>query len=540
MIKKIFLFVCLISFYNVDAQYVSGVTNPDSTATLMTDESDPSVKFANTITAEDMRKHLTIIAGDEFQGRETGTRGNTLAGNYISDYFKSIGMRNKGVAGNYRQGVAFTFSKWADIDIFLGETRYKHLWDFLAFPDKNESMPAITAEEVIYLGYGIDDKEYSDYKKNDVAGKVIMINKGEPLKKDSTSWITGTSEMSTWTTDINKKLEAAKKNGVKLVLIIEDDIKKMLGENRRKLLGSVVSLGDLTKDEITIANHAYISSTIAKDIIGEKTKKIIKSRKRSNKKGKACDVKLPTPFVMNMNKEASVLYGSNILGYIEGTDKKDEVVIVSAHYDHLGMRGDDIYNGADDNGSGTTTVLELAQAFRMAETAGFAPRRSVAFLLVTGEEKGLLGSEYYSENPLFDLKNTVADVNVDMVGRVDEKYASNPNYIYVIGSDRLSTDLHKVNEAANKKYAGLTLDYTYNSEEDPNRYYFRSDHYNFAKKGIPAIFFFNGVHDDYHKATDTVDKINFDKMEKVGKLIFHTTWEIANRDERLKVDGEIK
>lgn len=540
MIKKIFFFVCVMSFYNVDAQYVSGVTIPDSTVTLSTDESDNSVRFANTITAEDMKNHLTVIAGDAFQGRETGTRGNNLAGDYISNYFKSIGMKSKGVEGSYRQPVAFTFSKWADIDIFVGETRYKHLWDFLAFPDKNENMPAITSAEVVYLGYGIDDAKYSDYKKNDVAGKIIMINKGEPLKKDSTSWITGSSEMSDWTTDINKKLEAAKKNGVKLVLIIEDDIKKMLGENRRKLLGSVVSLGDLTREEITIANHAYISSTIAKEIIGEKTKKIIKSRKRSNKKGKACDVKLTTPFVMNMNKEATVLNGSNVLSYIEGTDKKDEVVVVSAHYDHLGMRGDDIYNGADDNGSGTTTVLELAEAFRLAESAGFAPRRSIAFLLVTGEEKGLLGSEYYSENPIFDLKNTVADVNIDMVGRVDQKYTNNPNYIYVIGSDRLSTDLHKVNEAANKKYAGLTLDYTYNSEEDPNRYYFRSDHYNFAKKGVPAIFFFNGVHADYHKATDTVDKINFEKMAKVGKLIFHTTWEIANREERLKVDGKIR
>jgi len=540
MIKKFLLFVCVFSFYSANAQYVSGVTIPDSTAVLVTDESDVSVMYANTITAEEMKLHLTIIAGDDFQGRETGTAGNNKAADYISNYFKSIGLKSKGLEGSYRHPVAFTFSKWADIDIFIGETRYKHLWDFLAFPDKNENMPAITAAEVIYLGYGIDDPKYSDYKKNDVSGKVIMINKGEPLKKDSTSWITGTEEMSDWTTDINKKLEAAKKNGVKLVLIIEDDIKKMLSQNRRKLLGSVVSLGDLTGEEITVANHAYISSTIAKDIIGEKTKKIIKSRKRSNKKGKACDVKLKTPFVMNMTKEASVLNGSNVLSYVEGTDKKDEVVIVSAHYDHLGMRGDDIYNGADDNGSGTTTVLELAKAFRLAESAGFAPRRSVAFLLVTGEEKGLLGSEYYSENPVFDIKNTVADVNIDMVGRVDKKYANNPNYIYVIGSDRLSTDLHKINEATNKKYAGLTLDYTYNSEDDPNRYYFRSDHYNFAKKGIPAIFFFNGVHSDYHKASDTVDKINFEKMAKVGRLIFHTTWEIANREERLKVDGKIK
>jgi len=185
-------------------------------------------------------------------------------------------------------------------------------------------------------------------------------------------------------------------------------------------------------------------------------------------------------------------------------------------------------------------VLELAEAFQKAKEAGNGPSRSILFLWVTGEEKGLLGSEYYAANPIYDLANTVVDVNVDMVGRIDKKYTDNPNYIYVIGSDRLSSDLHKINEEANAKYAGLTLDYTYNSEEDPNRYYFRSDHYNFAKNGVPAIFFFNGVHADYHMASDTVEKINFEKMEKVGRLIFHTTWELANRADRIVVDGEVK
>jgi len=524
----------------VNAQYVSGVTTPAPDTKLEMSEDDPQVKFANTITAEDMREHLTIIAGDGFEGRETGTRGNDKAADYIIKSLRERGVKGGAGGKNFKQPVAFTFTKWVDTDIFIGETRYKHLWDFLAFPNKNESIPAISTDEVLYLGFGIDDPKYSDYKKNDVAGKVIMINKGEPTKNDGQSWITGTSEMSDWSTDMDKKLTLAKKKGVKMVLIIEDDIKKMLGENRRKLLGSMVQLGDLTKEDIPTANHAYISTTIAKDIIGKKGKKIIKSRKRSNKKAKACDVALPTQFVINQSKDDKVLKGNNILAFVEGSDKKDEIVVVSAHYDHLGKRGDDVYNGADDNGSGTTTVLELAEAFQKAKDAGNGPSRSILFLWVTGEEKGLLGSEYYAANPIYDLANTVVDVNVDMVGRVDEKYADNPNYIYVIGSDRLSSDLHKINEDANAKYAGLTLDYTYNSEEDPNRYYFRSDHYNFAKNGIPAIFFFNGVHADYHMASDTVEKINFEKMEKVGRLIFHTTWELANRAERIVVDGEVK
>ncbi len=540
MLKKIIFFLFLTCTLSLSAQYISGVTIPDSSIKISTDLSDPSVKFANTITVEDMRKHLTIIAGDEFEGRETGTPGIDKAAEYISTHLKSLGITPPGKRRTYYQPVSFSFSKWLDSDIFIGTTRYKHLWDYLSFPDKNTHMPVIKADEVLFLGYGIDDPQYSDYKKNDVKGKVIMIYKGEPIKKDSTSWITGTRAMSEWTTDMDKKLILAKNKGVKLVLIIEPDIKKLLAQNRRKLLGAAMQLGDLSKRELPYANSAYISTTLAKDIIGKKEKKVIKSRKRSNKKGKACDVNLKSPFVINQSKKIDVLKGNNILGVILGTDKKDEVVIVSAHYDHLGIRGDDVYNGADDNGSGTTTVLEIAEAFKKASLKGFKPRRTIVFLWVTGEEKGLLGSDYYSQNPIYPLENTVANVNIDMVGRIDEKYTDNPNYIYVIGSDRLSTDLHNITEEVNKKYAGLTLDYTYNSETDPNRYYYRSDHYNFAKNGIPSVFFFNGVHADYHKITDTVEKINFEKMAKVGKLIFHTIWELANREERIVVDGEVK
>jgi Zn-dependent M28 family amino/carboxypeptidase len=181
-------------------------------------------------------------------------------------------------------------------------------------------------------------------------------------------------------------------------------------------------------------------------------------------------------------------------------------------------------------------VMELAQAFAEAKKAGAGPRRSVLFLLVSGEEKGLLGSEFYSEHPVFPLENTVADVNVDMIGRTDKKHRDDPNYIYVIGADRLSTMLHKINEAANQQFVNLELDYTYNAEDDPNRFYYRSDHYNFAKHGIPSVFFFSGTHEDYHRPTDTVDKIMFDKMVKIGQLVFYTTWELANRDERIQVD----
>jgi Zn-dependent M28 family amino/carboxypeptidase len=179
----------------------------------------------------------------------------------------------------------------------------------------------------------------------------------------------------------------------------------------------------------------------------------------------------------------------------------------------------------------------LAEAFMEAKKAGSGPKRSILFLWVTGEEKGLLGSQYYAENPVYSLEKTIANVNIDMVGRIDDHYIDNPNYIYVIGSDRISPELHKINEEMNQRYAQLILDYKYNDEKDPNRYYFRSDHYNFAKKGIPSIFFFNGVHEDYHRDTDTVDKIHFGKMEKIGRLIFQTVWELANGSVNVRPSG---
>lgn len=226
----------------------------------------------------------------------------------------------------------------------------------------------------------------------------------------------------------------------------------------------------------------------------------------------------------------------NIWTFIEGSEKPEEILVISAHYDHVGTKNGEVYNGADDDGSGTVALLEIAQAFKKAKNDGYGPRRSILFLHVTGEEKGLHGSRYYSENPLFPLENTIADINIDMIGRRDTLHKNTNKYVYVIGSDRLSTDLHKINEAANAKYTQLELDYKYNDVNDPERIYHRSDHYNFAKKGIPAIFFFNGVHADYHLPGDTPDKIEYDALAKRAQLAFATAWELANRPERPVVD----
>ncbi|MFT6718932.1 MAG: Zn-dependent M28 family amino/carboxypeptidase, partial [Sphingobacteriales bacterium] len=189
-----------------------------------------------------------------------------------------------------------------------------------------------------------------------------------------------------------------------------------------------------------------------------------------------------------------------------------------------------------DDGSGTVSVLELAQAFSEAKKAGKGPRRSILFMNFTGEEKGLLGSDYYSSNPVYPLENTVADLNIDMIGRRDKQHENDPRYVYIIGSDKLSSDLHNWSEKANTDNVKIALDYTYNDPKDPNRFYYRSDHYNFAKHNIPVIFYFTGVHEDYHKPTDTVEKIEFNKMEEIVKLVFHTAWKIANSDTKPVVD----
>ncbi len=230
----------------------------------------------------------------------------------------------------------------------------------------------------------------------------------------------------------------------------------------------------------------------------------------------------------------------NVLAYIKGTEKPDEIVVISAHLDHVGVDDSgNIYNGADDDGSGTVGLLEIADAFMKAKKDGVGPKRSILFLHVTGEEKGLYGSRFYTENPVFPLENTITNLNIDMIGRIDDAHneGGKKNYIYLIGSDRLSTELHAISEAVNTKYTKLDLDYTYNDKNDPNRFYYRSDHYNFAKHNIPIIFYFNGVHEDYHKQTDTADKIDYDLLAKRSKLVFYTAWEVANRIDRLVVDG---
>ncbi|GGD23270.1 M28 family peptidase [Hyunsoonleella pacifica] len=254
---------------------------------------------------------------------------------------------------------------------------------------------------------------------------------------------------------------------------------------------------------------------------------------------------IPSPFVSDNYYQGipesyfpkDIKASENVLAYIEGSEKPEEILVLSAHLDHEGIQKGKIYYGADDNGSGTVALLEIAEAFKMAAKNGYRPKRSILFAHFTAEEIGKYGSEFYTENPVFPLENTITNLNIDMIGRVDDRHSEeDDNYIYLIGSDRLSKELHYTSEAVQKAYVDINLDYKFNAINDHNNYYTRSDQYNFAKKGIPVIFYFSGVHEDYSEPTDTPDKINYELLAKRTKLIFATTWQLVNQDKRVAID----
>ena len=524
LITGLFVVVCFSAF---------GQYQPASGQLAGTPES-----FGAMITAEGLREHLSILASDEFEGRETGQPGQRMAAEYIAKVFEGYGLPQVVGDSSYFQRIAFTAESWNRIALAVNGEAYRHLWDYYAYPATNATLPEASYEEALFLGYGIESERYDDYKGVDVRGKAILIYDGEPVDGSGLSQVTGTQQQSDWATDWRRKLRLARQKGASLVLIIDGNFKQNVAQARRAIFNTGLQYGEGEKPEQNYANNCFVTTKVAKQILGKDYKKVIRARKNMQKKGKSKAVPLDCRLTVQQDKFRRQILGENVLGYIEGTDetRKEELLVITAHYDHLGRRGSSIYNGADDNASGTSTLLEVAEAFAEAKKQGAGPRRSVLVMLVSGEEKGLLGSQYYAEHPVFPLENTIADINVDMVGRVDEKHQDNPEYIYVIGSDRLSTELHQINEQANATYTKLELDYTYNAEDDPNRYYYRSDHYNFAERGIPAIFYFNGTHADYHRTSDTVDKIQFDKMAKIGQLVFYTAWELANREERIRVD----
>jgi hypothetical protein len=494
-----------------------------------------ALKYSATINKTDLRAHLEILASDEYEGRETGFKGQKMAAEYIAAYFRELGIEPI-VKGSYFQTFPLKTVSSSGSTISFNGDEFKFIDDFFFWPGFDDSKT--TVDEIVFAGYGISSDSYDDYASLDVKGKVVMVLDNEPFDKNGNSLITGSDEMSErgeWKTKRNH----AQKQGAKAMIIIKDKYSKYVGRVKYYLQSPNMRLDyEEARGEDVMATY-FIRPEIADKLMDAGgAKSLSKIKAKISKKGKPVSAKISVNLTIDAQRNIQHYESDNVLAYIEGSDEtlKKEIIVITAHYDHVGMKDGEVYNGADDDGSGTCTALELAQAFKMAKDEGFGVRRSVLIMTVSGEEKGLLGSEWYSEFPIFPLENTVVDLNIDMIGRVDEQHADDENYIYLIGADKLSTELHAISEQANATYTGLALDYTYNDPEDPNRFYYRSDHYNFAKHGIPVIFYFSGVHEDYHQPGDDVDKIMFDKMVKIGKLIFHTAWELANRDERIVVD----
>jgi hypothetical protein len=474
-----------------------------------------ALKYGSSITQQTLRKHLEVVASDDMQGRDTGEKGQWMAAEYLAAEFEKLGLKkvaNDNGNASYLQKFNLQRSGYNEVSFKVGRNTFS-VPDVVFFGNAVETLKGNST--IQFVGKGEDQ----DMEGMDLQGKTVLIYSPGP--------------------GYEAKVEAAKNMGANaaIVVTVEEDAQFEQVSRRFRNFATSRRLG-LPNPNAENNLLWLVSPSQAASVLGVSlTEMAAMVNDRSFK-----DMK-PVKYSYTVERVFEDVPTANVVGVIEGTDLKDEVVVVSAHYDHVGMTQDgQVNNGADDDGSGTVAILEFAKGFANALKDGKGPRRTMVFLLVTGEERGLLGSRYYTDfEPLFPLENTVTNINIDMIGRLDTEHeeSGNRNYIYPIGSDFLSSELKIILDYANTTYTNLDLDYRYDAPDDPNRFYYRSDHYNFAKHGIPVVFMFNGVHADYHRPTDTIDKIEWDVFEKRAHLIFFTAWDLANRNRKPVVDQEM-
>ncbi|MFM6914996.1 MAG: M28 family peptidase, partial [Aquirufa sp.] len=449
-------------------------------------QGDP-VPYALSIRADDLKKHLTFIASDSLKGRNTGSAEQKVAANYIADSFKKSGIAP--VNGSYFQKVDLVNRSWTNVSMSAKGKKYEYLGDFMA----NSLVPVAANSKfpVVFAGFAVQQGGYTDFDKLNAKGKYVLAFEGEAKDAAGNYVLSGSKDPSVFGKGDGwkEKLKRAQAAGAKGLILIADRDTKSFGNQVRQRQVMMKRFGNermAFADAAAAANEApvlLISSESAAEILGTTEAELLayKTSLASEKKSIASKFKA-APIELTIERTEKPVDTYNVVGYLEGTDKKEELVVLTAHYDHIGVSADgQINNGANDDGSGTVTVMELAEAFGKAAAEGKRPRRSILFMTVTGEEKGLLGSEWYANHPLFPLKNTVVDLNTDMTGRYDDEHKGKPDYIYEIGSDKLSSQLREILIDQNKKHIGLELDFRFNDPNDPNRFYYRSDHYNFAK-----------------------------------------------------------
>ncbi|HUR97725.1 MAG TPA: M20/M25/M40 family metallo-hydrolase [Pyrinomonadaceae bacterium] len=502
-------------------------------------------KFGNTdgVTANQLKEHLTFIASDELEGRDTPSRGLDIAAMYIAQHLGTWGIKPAGDRGSYFQKFALKSSKIAPAATsveFAGQA-YEYGKDFLTSTvDAN-----IADTPAVFAGYGwvIKSKNINPYEGISVKDKIVVVVNSLP--KGVTNADLKGANGGDWISPVLY----AQLNGAKAVITFPTfgNLANWDATRWNQSEKGIVQFGS-QPSAIKIPSVTASPKMLASLFYREKfTASVLFNKTYAYEPLESFDLKPEKRLRISVGTKSTDVYTQNVVGILEGSDPvlKNEYVAVGAHYDHVGTNpfaaGEDkIWNGADDDGSGTVAVLAIAEAM----AKGQRPKRSMLFIWHAGEEKGLWGSEYFSENPTVPISSIITELNIDMIGRYQNPGDENPQNkalpkqgeIFLIGSRMMSTELGDLSDGVNKGFLNLNYNFKYDDPNDPEQFFYRSDHFNYAKKGVPIIFYMDGSHADYHQVTDSIEKINFESMEKVTRTILATGWELANRATRPKVD----
>ena len=507
-------------------------------------------KYGNTdgITAAQLRTYLEFIASDELEGRDTPSRGLDIAAMYIAQHLKTWGLKPGGDSGTYFQKFPLRRHKIdpSGTRLTLNNQTFVYGEDFLA----SFNAASIANAPLVYAGHGwfIKSKNIDAFQGLDVKDKVVVVASNLP------KGVTFNDLQGKQGEDWASPTLYAQMKGAKAVIYFGNYNNLANWQSTRWTQSEKGGL-EFGKPQtpLTIPTITAAPRLISALFFGEKTSgNQVYTRGITQDFAEPFDLKTTKRIGLSIAVKTEQTHSQNVIGVLEGSDPvlKNEYVAIGAHYDHVGMNPfanseDKIWNGADDDGSGTVAVLSIAEAFAKGATR---PKRSILFIWVAGEEKGLWGSEYFTDNPTVPIGSIVTQLNIDMIGRAqqpgDENQANKAlpqqNEVFVIGSKLMSTELGQLSESVNKSFLNMSFNYKYDDPKDPEQFFYRSDHYNFARKGIPIIFYMDGSHADYHQVSDSIEKIDFANMEKIARTIFATGWELANRPARPKVDKPLK
>ncbi len=503
--------------------------------------------FGNTdgVTAQRLREYLTFIASDELEGRDTPSRGLDIAAMYIAEHLANWGIKPAGDNGTYFQTVPLTAVKVIanETRVDVGGQSFEYGKDFLtSFNDAN-----IANAPIVFAGYGwwIKAKHIDPYAGIDLKDKVVIVVNALP------KGVTNADLQGKLGEDWMSPPYYAQTHGAKAVITFPSFNGLANWESSRYNQSEKGGVSLSTQNQIIkIPSINATPRMLSALFFGEKMSAGALFNKANVQDAlDAFELKPEKRVNASIRVRTTDTHTQNVVGILEGSDPvlKNEYVAIGAHYDHVGTNpfsfsADKIWNGADDDGSGTVSVLNIAQAFA---TGAARPKRSMLFIWHAGEEKGLWGSEYFTDHPTVPIDKVITELNIDMIGRFqnpgDENHPVNkelpkPGEIFTIGNTMMSTDLGKVADEVNNSFLKINFNPRYADPNDPNRYFYRSDHFNYARKGVPIIFFMDGTHADYQQPSDSIEKINFDEMAKVAKTIMATGWTLANRATRPVVD----